>query len=170
MSPTTAHFISMVLAALLGACATHGPQNFPKGSTVASVLQGMGTPTGEYPLASGGRRLEYASGHFGKQTYMFDFDAAGQLVDGQQVLTEARFNAIKAGMTSADVLSQIGKPSTTWAIARQNQTVWSYRYESPFCQWFMVGMSPDGRVVDTAYGPDPVCDDDDFLARFMRRK
>ncbi|MBW8832714.1 MAG: hypothetical protein JF606_25615 [Burkholderiales bacterium] len=169
MSPPT-RLLSFALAALLGACAFHGPKDFPRGSSIASVLQGMGAPTGEYATASGGRRLEYAGGRFGKQTYMFDFDASGQLLSAEQVLTEARFNAIKAGMTSAEVLSQIGKPSTTWAIPRQHQIVWSYRYESLFCQWFMVGMSPEGQVVDTAYGPDPVCDDDDFFGRFMRRR
>jgi hypothetical protein len=32
----------------------------------------------------------------------------------------------------------------------------------------MVGMGLDNRVVDTAYGPDPLCDDDDdfFFGRF----
>jgi hypothetical protein len=86
----------------------------------------------------------------------------------EQVLTEARFNTITAGMTAEQVRSRIGRPSTTWPLSRQKQLVWSYRYETPFCQWFMVGMGLDNRVVDTAYGPDPLCDDDDdfFFGRF----
>ena len=160
---------ALALAGLLGACAVAGPQNYAKGSSAASVIQGMGAPSGQHTLASGGRRLEYAGGAFGRRTYMFDFDASDQLVNAEQVLTEARFNAIKAGMSSALVLSQIGKPATTWPIPRQRQIVWSYRYESPFCQWFMVGMSPEGQVVDTAYGPDPLCEDD-FFSRFRMRR
>jgi len=37
--------------------------------------------------------------------------------------------------------------------------VWAYRYETPFCRWFQVGIDPQGKVVDTAYGPDPLCDE-----------
>jgi len=87
----------------------------------------------------------------------------GATVHGQ---AEARFNAITAGMSEADVLSQIGRPTTVWALPRQRQMVWSYRYDSPFCQWFMVGMGPEGRVVDTSYGPDPWCEEDGFFNRF----
>ena len=68
------------------------------------------------------------------------------------------------------VLSRIGRPATTWPIAYQRQIVWSYRYESPFCQWFMVGMGQEGKVVDTAYGPDPLCEPDDFFTRLRSRR
>jgi hypothetical protein len=157
------------LAALLGACAASGPQRFPPGSTRATVMQGMGAPTGEHPLPNGGRRLEYAGGAFGRQTHMFDFDTADRLLRWQQVRDEAHFNAIQAGMRADEVLSRIGRPSTTWAIPRQRQIVWSYRYETHFCQWFMVGMGHDDRVIDTSYGPDPLCDRDDFWDRFRGR-
>jgi hypothetical protein len=96
---------------------------------------------------------------------MLDFDASDRLVKTEQVRTEPQFNAIQPGMTAAEVLARIGKPSTTWPIARQHQIVWSYRYDTPFCQWFMVGMGPEDRVVDTAYGPDPLCSRDNFFDR-----
>jgi len=147
------------LAALLVACTGYGPSGFGQGTSVTTVTQRMGPPSGEHALPSGGRRLEFARGPFGKHTYMLDFDASGQLMSWQQVLTETRFNEITAGMSAAHVLSQIGRPATIWGIPRQRQIVWSYRYESPFCQWFMVGMGLDDKVVDTAYGPDPLCDD-----------
>lgn len=153
----------VVWATLLSACAGFGPPTFPKGVSIDTVMQRMGTPTGEHRLPSGLRRLEFARGPFGRQTYVFDFDSAGQLVNSDQVLTESHFNAIKAGMTAEDVLTQLGKPSTIWAIPRQHQLVWSYRYDAMACQWFMVGMgTADNKVVDTAYGPDPICDEDDF--------
>jgi hypothetical protein len=161
--------LALSLAALLGACAAAGPQRFPPGSNRATVIEGMGAPSGEHALPAGGRRLEYAGGAFGRQTHMFDFDAAGQLQRWQQVRDEAHFNAIQAGMRADEVLARIGRPSTTWPIPRQKQLVWSYRYNSPFCQWFMVGMGYDDRVIDTSYGPDPLCDDDDFFDRFRLR-
>ena len=104
-------------------------------------------------------RLEYAGGAFGPLTWMFDFDAGDRLLASAQVRNEARFNAIRAGMDSEQVLRAIGQPSTIWPLGFQSQNVWAYRYESPFCQWFQVGVGYDGKVVDTAYGPDPLCED-----------
>lgn len=167
MNPLVYRAAICAIAALLSACAGFGPPTFPPATSVEAVTQRMGTPTGEHRLPSGLRRLEFASGPFGRQTYMFDFDSSGKLVHFEQVLTESHFNAIKAGMTAEEVLTQIGKPSTIWAIPRQHQLVWSYRYDAAgACQWFMIGMGTvDNRVVDTAYGPDPICDDDNFFAR-----
>jgi hypothetical protein len=86
------------------------------------------------------------------------------------VWDEPHFNAIRAGMSADEVRAQIGRPSTTWPIAWQRQIVWSYRYETPFCQWFMVGMGPQDKVVDTAYGPDPLCDRENIHDRFGMRR
>ena len=154
---------------LLAGCATPVAQRFPPGTPVAALMAELGAPSGELVSATGGRRLEYAGGAYGKQTWMFDVDAAGRLTSAEQVKTEARFNTILAGMTAAEVRARIGPPSTTWPIPRQNQIVWSYRYVSPFCQWFMVGVNPQGLVIDTSYGPDPLCDDD-FLMRIGPRR
>jgi hypothetical protein len=152
------------LAALLGGCAVPVGQAFPPGTSIAAVTQRMGPPAGDFALPSGGRRLAYGGGAYSRQTLMFDFDASGQLVRAEQVLDEAHFNTIRAGMTADEVLARIGGPATTWPIPRQHQIVWSYRYDSPFCKWFMVGMGTQGQVVDTAYGPDPLCDADEFFA------
>lgn len=117
-------------------------------------------------MQGGGRRLEFARGPFGKHTYMLDFDAQGRLVRWEQVLVEARFNAIRSGMDAAEVRAQLGRASDQYVVGwHEKQTVWAYRYETPFCQWFQVGLNPQGKVVDTAYGPDPLCDvgkTDDF--------
>jgi hypothetical protein len=93
----------------------------------------------------------------GKETWMLDFDPAGVLVRSEQVLTELRFNAILVGMTGAELRQTLGRPAREWRLSFQNQTVWSYRYDSLFCKWFQVGIDPSGRVVDTGYYPDPQC-------------
>jgi len=156
--------VASVAAVLLGACAVPGAVDFAPGSPSASVMQRLGQPTAVHVLPSGGRRLEYAGGAFGRHTLMLDFDASDRLVHTEQVRDEAHFNAIRAGMSAEEVRTRIGAPATTWAIPRQHQIVWSYRYETPFCQWFMVGMGPQDTVVDTAYGPDPWCEDN-FIDR-----
>ncbi len=146
-----------LVAAMLGGCASPDPDRFARGASIASVVQTMGRASAEYAAPDGGKALEYATGPYGKSTLLFRFDAAGQLLDARQALTELQFNRIQPGMAASEVLLQLGRPSTIWRLAFQQQSVWSYRYESPFCQWFMVGVGGDGKVVDSAYGPDPVC-------------
>lgn len=143
---------------LLAACTAWSPLRFAPGTPMASVRQALGAPTGEWPGADGGRVLEYATGPFGRSTHLLRFDAQGALLGGEQVLTEANFAQIRAGMSADEVRQRIGRASTTFMVMRPPQTVWAYRYDPPFCQWFMVGMGADGRVMDTAYGPDPMCE------------
>lgn len=151
--------IAMLAATVLVAgCAFTNPAAIPAGTPSTDLTSRLGPPTGEYTMAGGGRRLEYARGPYGKQTWMFDLDTAGRLQRSSQVLTESNFNAIRRGMGRDEVLAAIGRPGETSRIAWQNQTVWSYRYETPFCQWFQIGLDPAGRVVDSGYGPDPLCE------------
>jgi hypothetical protein len=156
---------SLTLAAgaalALGGCATFvNPARLAPGSTPAEVRQIYGAPTGEYTIA-GGTRYEYATGPFGKFTWMVDFGADGRLREVRQVLTEARFNAVQAGIDASALRSALGRPSEVWRIGRMKQDVWRYRYDSPFCQLFQVSVGDDGKVVDTGYAPDPVCDSTD---------
>lgn len=150
----------------LGACATTA--SFTPADTASDVKQRLGPPTAEHALAGGGRRLEYGGGAFGTRTLMVDTDAQGRFVSAQNVRDEAHFNRIQAGISLDRLRESLGEPSRVWGVRYRNQTVWSYRFEGPFCQIFNVGISPQGIVEDTSYGPDPVCDDDHRLGRFWR--
>jgi hypothetical protein len=146
---------SVAALIVLGGCATsYGPQALKTGASVDEVKAMLGAPTGQY-ASDGGERIEYARGPYG----MLDMDARGHLVRWQQVLSEDRFNALKVGASRDDVLRTLGHPSETSVLPRQRTTLWSYRYETPFCQWFQVGIDAGGKVVDTGYGPDPMCED-----------
>lgn len=148
---------ALVLGALLAGCAT--PSALPAGTAEATVRQRLGAPTGEWPADAGGRVLEYATGPFGKQTHLLGLDGDGRLRSVEQVLTEARFAGVRVGMDQAALRQWLGRASEQFRVARPvPQTVWAYRYEVTHCQWFMVGVGDDGRVVDTAYGPDPLCE------------
>lgn len=159
------------LAALLVAGCASDPARLAPGTPQDSVRASLGPPTGLYALPGGGQRLEYATGPYGKRTWMLDFDAAGLLQSAQQVLTEQRFNRIRAGMTREELRRELGRPSSTGVVGWQHQQVWSYRYESMFCQWFQVGIDPlQGTVVDSGYYPDPVCDDEQVDSLLFRRR
>ena len=147
-----------ITCALAAGCASLAPPSLSLGTSVADAQRSLGAPTGQYPLADGGTRLEYGRAPYGQQTWMFDFDARGGFTQATQVLTEARFNRIPKGMTRDELLMTLGHPSEQSVIGLQRQTVWSYRFAGHFCQWFQVGINAAGRVADTGYYPDPLCD------------
>jgi hypothetical protein len=154
---------ALLLAALLAGCTSYGPQSLPIGATQDDTTRRLGPATARMALPDGGTRLEYARGPFGRHTYMLDFDAVGRLQRWEQVLTEANFNTIQPGMDGKAVQALIGHSfdQRVVGIAERRQTVWAYRYETPFCQWFQVGIDGQGKVMDTSYGPDPLCDSRD---------
>lgn len=156
---------ALLAACLLSACSSYGPQSLPKGASLDASTRAMGVPTAETALPDGCRRLEYARGPFGKHTYLLDFNAQGQLQSWQQVLTEERFNTIRKGMDASEVIALIGHSTEQRAVGWQGNKVWAYRYETPFCQWFQVGIDPQGKVIDTSRGPDPICDVGDITDR-----
>ena len=154
----------VAVTALLGGCAGYSPGQLAAGTPVSDVVARMGEPTGQYTLADGARRLEFARGPSGRHTYMIDVDAEGRVTRWQQVLTEQMFNSTPKGITRQEVLQRLGRPSHEMIIPRRNERVWSYRYESPFCQWFQVSLDrTTDKVTETGYNVDPACDynDDD---------
>ena len=149
---------ALLSACLISACTSYGPNSLVPGSGIEAATRAMGAPTGDTALQGGGRRLEFARGPYGKHTYMLDFDAQGRLLRWEQVLTEAHFNTIRGGMDATEVRALLGRASEQYIVGwHEKQTVWAYRYETPFCQWFQVGINAQGKVVDTAHGPDPLC-------------
>jgi hypothetical protein len=154
----------------LAACASYGPGGIAAGESADTVVQRMGPPTARHALPDGGTRLEFARGPFGRDTYMIDVDASQRVTRVRQVLDERTFEALPLGLSREEVRAQIGTPSNTMRIARQNLDIWSYRYFSNFCQWFQVSMDiSTGKMVEKGYGPDPMCDFPDGPQALMLR-
>lgn len=149
---------ALAAGALAGCATSYGPQALRSGASVGEVTAALGAPTARY-ARDGGERIEYARGPYGKHTFMLDFDAQGRLVSWEQVLTEQKFDAVRTGATREDLLFAIGHPADSKPLPHQGRMLWSYRYDGPFCKWFQVGLDAGGKVVDTGYGPDPLCDD-----------
>jgi hypothetical protein len=149
---------AVAAAAFAAGCATEPPR---AGDTVQAVIDRAGAPTAEFADADGHRRLESAAGAFGRRPWIARFDREGRLVVWENVLDEAHFAAIVPGMPAQQVRERLGPPARVWGVRYHDQTVWSYRYETPFCQLFHVGLTPGGVVEDTSYGPDPLCDRDE---------
>jgi hypothetical protein len=145
----------LALACGLTGCASQAPLS-PGFSTV-EVRQRWGEPTSRHVLPQGGIRWEYAKGPEGAVTYMVDFDRNERLATVGQVLTEATFATIAAGQTEEAVRRTIGRPSNVASAGLRGGLIWSYRYETTFCQWFQVVFDADRRVRETGFGNDPRC-------------
>ncbi|HEY9067494.1 MAG TPA: hypothetical protein VIO33_21105 [Burkholderiaceae bacterium] len=157
---TAIQVFAAVLALAATGCAGLMPGATPLGTDIASVRHGAFGPTGEYPLAGGGTRLEFAQGSFGRQTWMLDFDAAGKLVANRQVLTEANFATIQPGMSALDVRMRLGRPAQVFNVSWQKIQVWNYRYATGDCVWYQISIGDAGlgRVTEASLGTDPACD------------
>ena len=158
MHATLLRSVPALAALALFACTSIAPGGLPPGTPIAEARASFLGPTGEYPLANGGTRLEFARGAFGKQTFMLDFDASGRLVTSQQVLTEANFASIGPGLPAQEVRMRLGRPAEVFNAAWQRLQVWNYRYWQGDCVWYQVSIGQDGRVTDSNYGTDPACD------------
>jgi outer membrane protein assembly factor BamE (lipoprotein component of BamABCDE complex) len=127
--------LSLTLIALLAGCASYSGRGLKPGiSTETEVREVMGTPatTWETP---GGSTWSYPRGPLGVETFLVRFDESGKLVLIEQVLDDAHFDRIKAGMTQDDVLHLIG-PSVQIKVTYllSDDTSWDYRYRDTWSQ------------------------------------
>jgi len=147
---------------LLGAgCAVLNPPPPLPGQSEADALRRFGTPTARYAMPDAVSRLEFATGPYGRETWMVDLDAGGRIIVARQVLNEANFADVQAraaGMSRDELLRTLGTPGERRHGGWQGGQVWSWRYPTNDCLWFQVSLGDDGRVRDGAYGTDPRCD------------
>lgn len=113
------------LVLLASACAS---QSLRPGMSEAEVVQAMGRPALELRDADGSRHLAYPSGPFGLHTYVARISPDGRLRAMEQVLDDARFDAIRPGMTSEELLRHIGPPGERMRFDNLGQTAWDYRF------------------------------------------
>jgi len=150
----------LAAALMLAGCITRPPA---PGGSEADVLRQWGQPTGRYALPAGGQRLEYATGPFGRETWMIDLDSSGRVARSTQVLVDAMFLDFQTrvgaagGVPRDEVLRTLGRPGEVRGGGWQGGEVWSWRYPNNDCLWFQASISDAGRAISAAYAPDPRC-------------
>ncbi len=152
------HHTGLAMTALwLAACAPLPPAS---GTTQAELLQAWGVPSARYALEDGGQRLEYASGPYGRTTWMVDLDTSQRVTRARQVLNESEFLAVQSTTTLRrdGLLRWLGTPGERRHGGRAGGEVWSWRYPTNDCLWFQASVAEDGRVTGSAFGIDPRCD------------
>jgi len=138
-------------ALLLAACGSAPPAPGTAREAVESV----------WAVPGGGERLEYASGPYGRTTWMIDLDAAGRVRAASQVLGEPQFAAFAErapGLSAEEVRRALGTPGERQRVRHPDGELWSWRYPTNDCLWFQVQFGPDGRAVGAGYNNDPRCE------------
>lgn len=155
----TAAVATTVTAAvwLLNACTPLPPL---PGQPSTAVLAQWGTPTARYVLPAGSERLEYATGPYGRTTWMIDLNASGLVTQARQVLTEAEFLLVQQtpDLPRQDLLRWLGTPAQRRGGGWAGGEVWSWRYPTMDCRWFQISLSDAGLVTSSAYAVDPTCE------------
>lgn len=147
---------SLAGVVFLSACSGYGPPQNLAGVTGEQIVASMGTPDVRRQV-EGGTRLEFPRGPYGRHTWFVYLDATGRAIRSEQVLTEANFTQINPGMTRDAVLLRLGRPGEVTGLGRSRGSVWSYRFEGPFCRWFQIEMSLEQTVRSAGYGEPPEC-------------
>jgi hypothetical protein len=148
---------TLLLAAAAASCSfLQPPAALPPGTPISEARRAFGAGD-EYALPDGATRLAFRRG---RDTYMLDFDANGQLVRSDQVLKPATFATIQPGMTETDVLTRLGRPAFFIPVGYQKLRVWNYRFGGleGDCMVFQVSIAnATHTVTEAGTGPDPEC-------------
>ena len=154
------HRLVLFATATLGLAGCASMQPPQPGSSLVELQQRWGSPTARYNMADGVVRHEYATGPYGRTTWMIDVDRGGAVVQARQVLNEAEFLRVQSDttLTREGLLRWLGRPGERRHGGWQGGEVWSWRYPTNDCLWFQSSIAPDGRVTGSAYGIDPRCD------------
>lgn len=125
--------VTACVAAVLPACDGINLQKLQPGvSTAAEVRALMGEPAAEYRNADGSLVWEYNRQPNGIECHMLSIGADGVLQKIEQVLNEATFARVRAGMTKDEILRLLGRPGSSMVFARMDEEVWDWRVGSSF--------------------------------------
>lgn len=149
--------LCFTVVSFLAACSGYAPPANLTGVTADQLVAQMGPPETRRQIEGGGTRLEFPRGPYGVHTWFVYLDASGHAVRSEQVLNEQNFLNINPGMDQKDVRFTLGRPGEVEGLGRSRGTVWSYRYENPFCRWFQVEISQEQKVRSAGYGEPPEC-------------
>ena len=131
-------------------CANYSPDNRLIGQHRATLLAQMGQPEREY-LSNEFKKLQYPRGPAGWHTYFVYIDQNDRIAGWEQVLTEKRFDTLKAGMTRDEVIDTVGISRLKTQLAKDRGYLWYYRYENTHCRSFVIEFDSQNTVRGTIY-------------------
>jgi hypothetical protein len=115
---------ALPLAVLLASCAS--PPNI--GSREADVRAYFGAPAGERGAPDGGKILDFSRAPMGHENWRVTLGKDGTVRSMRNLLSEDNFSAVKAGMTKAEVMEQLGRHGETSGFPNLGEEVLSWRF------------------------------------------
>lgn len=121
----------LLLSLWLAACASYDGRGLEPGRADTAEAEAlMGAPAVRWREADGGETLVYPRGPQGIHTWFLRFDAAGRLLQRENVLDMRHFARIRPDMTPDEVVRILGPSVAHWTIRYEarNELVWEWRY------------------------------------------
>lgn len=112
---------------LPGCDAVNVPAIKPGISTAAEVRARMGVPSAEYRNADGSVVYEYNRQPNGIECFMITLGSNQVVSKIEQVLTEANFAKVTAGMDRDELRRLLGKPGSVATYSHTHEEVWDWR-------------------------------------------
>ena len=128
-------WIALLTSALLTACASYSGSGLKPGEARLEDVQSlMGPPALRWQEADGSVQLAYPRGPLGYHTFMVKLGPDGRLQSITNVLDDAGFAQIHAGLTKEQVLHVLGPPDYSLSVyfKARDELVWDWRFCSSF--------------------------------------
>ena len=143
--------------AVLAGCANY--QSVKPGMSVAEAIQKLGKPSTTCTREDGTQRLIWTLQPYGQFAWGTNPTKQGDVVEMQQLLTDAHFQVLAEGKwTDQRLLCEFGEPANKYGVAKGDEIVWAYRYkqEGVWPAMMYVYMGPQGNLVNRFHpAPDP---------------
>ena len=153
--------LAAAVALSLVGCAV--PEWQKPGTPAAQIAHEMGQPHVLVPLPDGGERWVYSRQPAGQQVYHMVFDGQQRLQRVEQVLQEAHFHKLQAGVDDRhSVFNYFGKPALIERVGNFKGDIWTYRIrENSIDRQAHVFIDPQGVVQRVMFTDEPRNDPDD---------
>ena len=151
--------LSVAIMSVLAGCDYVAQKELKVGqSTKEDVMTLMGKPEMIWEEKDGSSNYEYPRGPAGTETYMVEISPDGKYLGMKNILTEANFARIKAGMNRDEIRRMLGKPTETVKYPLKQEETWTWKFKgtpTPVRR-FHVNMDYMGIVKSTDQSDDPM--------------
>jgi len=135
--PVSGLLLGAALTALAVSGCSYTLDRVKPGENISEVERQAGHPTVVRKLADGTSAAYYVHGPGGYTTYRVRYQPNGQVIDGEQLLTESNFRAALVAnvTTEQQVEDALGPPGLVTRYPNIGQVVWTYRWmnvQQPF--------------------------------------
>lgn len=124
-------YVALIAVALSSGCASYGGRGLQPGeATEADVLRVMGTPAMRWENPDHSKQLAFPRGPAGYHTFMVHLGPDGRLQRIENVMSEAAFGRVRAGMSEDEVTRVLGPSVPAWSayFKARRELVWEWRY------------------------------------------